>query len=95
MEQQVTVSRSGAVGTIALNRPGALNALSAQMTDELIAAGAELERDSSIRCVVVCGEGPHFSVGGDVKNFREQMTTNREATVAGREALVLRTHQFI
>ena len=57
------------VGTLTLNRPKALNALTPQMKDEMADAVTRLEFDPAVRCVVVKGAGEHFMAGGDVKGF--------------------------
>jgi 2-(1,2-epoxy-1,2-dihydrophenyl)acetyl-CoA isomerase len=90
----ITESADG-IGTITLNRPAALNALSSQMTDDLIAATARLERDPSVRCVVIRGAGEHFMAGGDVKNFHKSLLENREAHLAAFEMRVVKAHQMI
>ena len=59
----------GAVATITLNRPEALNALSWDMNQELAELSSRLELDDSVRCVVLQGAGEHFMAGGDIKGF--------------------------
>ncbi len=54
-----------AVATITLARPDRLNALNAQMVDELRSAVTEIGR-SSARCLMMTGEGRGFSSGADV-----------------------------
>ena len=54
-----------AVATITLARPDRLNALNAQMVDELRAGVEEVGR-SSARCLMITGEGRGFSSGADV-----------------------------
>lgn len=73
MSDDVLLSRDGAVATLTLNRPQALNALSHAMGRGLRANLARLERDASIRCVVIQGAGDHFMAGGDVKNFADSL----------------------
>lgn len=59
-------TREGAVATVRLNRPDALNALSEPMKDELGAIFGELGRDPSVRAVVLCAAGRTFCASGDV-----------------------------
>lgn len=54
---------------ITLNRPQAHNALNAQMRDELVNALQVAVADPSIRHIVLDGNGPSFSSGGDVDEF--------------------------
>ncbi|HXG50930.1 MAG TPA: enoyl-CoA hydratase/isomerase family protein [candidate division Zixibacteria bacterium] len=51
---------------ITLNRPGALNAITEEMMEELDHALAEAETDPEIRAVVIAGSGGNFSAGEDI-----------------------------
>jgi len=62
----VLVERDGAVGVVLLNRPEALNALSGDLMDALVAALEELDGDESIGCIVVGGSERVFAAGADV-----------------------------
>jgi 2-(1,2-epoxy-1,2-dihydrophenyl)acetyl-CoA isomerase len=57
------------IAVITLNRPQARNAMSGDMTAGLERALDEVERDASIRCVVITGAGGAFCAGGDVKGM--------------------------
>src|ERR671919_479604 len=61
------------VGTLTLNRPSVLNALSADMARALPEVLARVASDEAVRCVVIRGAGSHFMAGGDVKFFREAL----------------------
>lgn len=66
MTDEVVLDRSRAVGTITLNRPNKLNALTPRMY-ELISDGVrELDADPDIRVLVLRGEGRAFSAGYDM-----------------------------
>jgi enoyl-CoA hydratase/carnithine racemase len=54
------------VATITLNRPDKLNAFTAQMRDELIAAFDLTDADDAVRAVVVTGAGRAFCAGADL-----------------------------
>jgi 2-(1,2-epoxy-1,2-dihydrophenyl)acetyl-CoA isomerase len=86
---------AGAIATITLNRPAALNALSPEMMERLIEVTARIERDESIRCVVMRGAGEHFMAGGDVKRFHKALTEDRENYLRERERQVVAAHQLI
>ena len=58
-----------AVGLIRLNRPEALNALNAQLIDELNVALQDFESDSRIGCMVVTGSAKAFAAGADIKEM--------------------------
>jgi enoyl-CoA hydratase/carnithine racemase len=66
----VRVEIEDAVGTIRLDRPP-MNALNAQMQDELAAAAAEVTADAGIRAVVLYGGGKVFAAGVDIKEMAE------------------------
>jgi enoyl-CoA hydratase/carnithine racemase len=67
--ETIIVSRSDQAGTITLNRPEVLNAINGKMLDELDAALTELERDESVRVIVLTGAGRAFSAGRDAKEI--------------------------
>jgi enoyl-CoA hydratase len=64
--EHVDVEADGAVGWIWLNRPAKHNAMSADMWSDLPAAVSQLTSDDQIRCIVVAGRGPSFTVGIDL-----------------------------
>lgn len=56
--------------TITINRPDKLNALNKTVFDELNAALDEIEKDESIRSVIITGAGPKaFVAGADISEF--------------------------
>lgn len=57
--------------TIWLNRPDALNAMSWDMMRALGSALEGVERDDSVRAVLIIGRGRAFSAGGDIKAYRQ------------------------
>jgi enoyl-CoA hydratase len=77
----VLYSVESGVATIMLDRPEARNALNGAMCDELCAAAARAAADSSVRLVLMRGNGPVFCAGADVKE-RQGMT--KEAVRARR-----------
>jgi enoyl-CoA hydratase/carnithine racemase len=67
--QTISYEQVGAVGWLRLNRPERLNAMTVEMWEELAKLGESLGDDSSIRCLVVMGEGRAFSSGIDVEHL--------------------------
>ena len=65
----ITLSRDGGVLHITLNRPEARNAMSLAMVEELMATFEAVERDESVRALVLRGGGGHFCAGGDIKDM--------------------------
>jgi 2-(1,2-epoxy-1,2-dihydrophenyl)acetyl-CoA isomerase len=65
-EPLVLTARDGAVCTITLNRPKALNSFTADMHIALVAALGEVEADTGVRCLVITGAGRGFCAGQDL-----------------------------
>lgn len=61
----------GRVALLTLNRPEALNALNAQLINELNHALDELEQDRDIGCIVLTGSAKAFAAGADIKEMAE------------------------
>lgn len=66
-ESPVVVETSGAVRTVRLNRPEAMNALNLAAKEALRDALAAAAEDESVRCVVLTGTGRAFCVGQDLR----------------------------
>lgn len=94
-EPQVLIELTQGIATITLNRPAALNALTAEMMEGLIDASARFERDGEVRCVVIRGAGDNFMAGGDLKSFHKSLTEDRDGYVGRREMHVVAAHQLI
>jgi len=65
-QQEVTVTRAGAVLTVTLNRPQRLNAVTTDGLDDLADLLEEVAQDDTVRVVVVTGAGRAFSSGADL-----------------------------
>ncbi|MDQ5894001.1 MAG: Enoyl-CoA hydratase/isomerase family protein [Actinomycetota bacterium] len=65
----IEVSVDGSVGELVLNRPDKLNALSAQLLNELIVASSWFTAQAEVKVVVVRGAGRAFSAGADLAGF--------------------------
>jgi 2-(1,2-epoxy-1,2-dihydrophenyl)acetyl-CoA isomerase len=64
----------GQIGTLTLNRPDFLNAMSPDLIGELTVAAAWLADRAPIRALIVTGAGRAFSSGGDVNWFKRGVT---------------------
>jgi enoyl-CoA hydratase/carnithine racemase len=60
----------GEIGTLTLNRPDSLNAMSPELIGELTVAAAWLADRAPLRALIVTGAGRGFSAGGDVNWFK-------------------------
>jgi 2-(1,2-epoxy-1,2-dihydrophenyl)acetyl-CoA isomerase len=63
----VRVEREGAVATIVLDRPQAMNSLTRASRRELLAAIKAAARDRAVRALVLTGEGRAFCAGQDLR----------------------------
>lgn len=73
--ETILVEQRGRVGWITLNRPHALNALNAQLAEEVAHAAAAFDADDSIGAIVVTGSEKAFAAGADIKEM-EAMTAS-------------------
>jgi 2-(1,2-epoxy-1,2-dihydrophenyl)acetyl-CoA isomerase len=62
------------IGTLTLNRPDSLNAMSPELIGELTVAAAWLADRAPIRALIVTGAGRAFCSGGDVNWFKRGVT---------------------
>ncbi|MGE0724042.1 MAG: enoyl-CoA hydratase/isomerase family protein [Alphaproteobacteria bacterium] len=69
MDAPVLLQVDGPIARVTLNRPTVLNALEPGMAAALLDVLQRLERDPSVRVVVLNGAGAAFMAGGDVKMF--------------------------
>src|SRR5215475_11236283 len=70
--QTIIVETKGRVGVVRLNRPNALNALNAQLIEELSAALDSFEADDGIGCIVITGNEKAFAAGADIKEMQSK-----------------------
>ena len=71
--ETITTETDGAVTTITLNRPQALNALSSVVLDELIDAFSAYQNDDSQLCAILTGSGDKaFAAGADIKEMSDK-----------------------
>jgi len=70
MAEFVRVERDQGIATIRLDRPK-MNALNAQVQDEIAAAALEVDADPGVRAVVLYGGEKVFAAGADIKEMAE------------------------
>jgi enoyl-CoA hydratase len=66
---EILVEQRGRVGLITLNRPGALNALNATLTDETVEAACHFDADPGVGAIVITGSSKAFAAGADIKEM--------------------------
>jgi enoyl-CoA hydratase/carnithine racemase len=85
LSDRIELAISNGIAEVRLNRPDKLNALDVEMFEALAAAGSELQQAPGLRAVVLCGNGPSFSVGIDLAT----LSSASDSPVA---SLASRTH---
>ena len=65
----VHVAQAGPLARVTLHHAARLNAMSRAMWRELRDVFAALQRDASVRCVLVRGDGGNFCAGGDIAEY--------------------------
>ena len=68
--ETLEIEVDGQIGTLTLNRPDSLNAMSPDLIGELTTAAAWLADRAPIRALIVTGAGRAFCSGGDVNWFK-------------------------
>lgn len=67
----LTLDTVGGLAHLRLDRPGQHNAIDAMMARDLARAATALAADGSVRAVLLRGNGPMFSAGGDIGDFTD------------------------
>lgn len=81
MTEHVIITTADGVMEIKFNRADKRNALTQPMYGAVADAFAAAAEDKSVRCVVLCAAGDHFSAGNDISDFagRPAAATNTES----------------
>jgi 2-(1,2-epoxy-1,2-dihydrophenyl)acetyl-CoA isomerase len=69
--QYIILEKKDRIATLTLNRPDRLNAFSLAMIKEARQAVNEVERDNTVRALIITGMGRGFSAGLDMDAFDE------------------------
>ena len=71
--ETILIDVSERVGTLTLNRPDAMNALSARMLAEVREVIGDWDRDPQVRAIVVSGSDKVFAAGADIGEMVDQV----------------------
>lgn len=87
--RNILVETDGAVAIITLNRPKALNALNAELLDELVHALEAIDAEDALHAIVLTGSERAFAAGADIKEmgpktYMDMFKTNYFARVSER-----------
>jgi len=83
-EPLVTRTDADGIATLTLNRPKKFNALSLAVLESLLEELTKLEKDSSVRVVILAGEGKAFCAGHDLKEMRDDTSRLAMQTLFGK-----------
>src|SRR3954469_23210901 len=83
--QQLTYAEDGPIVRLTLNRPHARNALSIQLSDELVHALERVRDSATTKILVIGGAGGTFCAGDDITEMRQWGTA---------EAVMRRVHGY-
>jgi len=75
MKTGILSGRDGVIATVTLVNPDKLNALNAAMWQQLDDCFRALDADTSLRCVILRGEGEAFAAGGDLVEMQTARAT--------------------
>jgi 2-(1,2-epoxy-1,2-dihydrophenyl)acetyl-CoA isomerase len=67
--ETIELSVADGIARLTLNRPDAANGIDLALANDLRDATFAINRDPSVRVVLLAGNGPRFCGGGDVKGF--------------------------
>lgn len=74
----ISIDVDGDIGTMTLNRPKVLNAMSPDLIADLVTAAGWLADRAQLRGLLVTGSGRAFSAGGDVTWFKRGLEESGE-----------------
>lgn len=83
----ILVNIDDGIATITLNRPKAMNAWNSQMAVDLSEAMLALDKDDSVRAIVVTGAGRVFCAGADLSGGDKTFSTDKDGDQDARRAL--------
>jgi 2-(1,2-epoxy-1,2-dihydrophenyl)acetyl-CoA isomerase len=85
--ETILVDKKDWIGTITMNRPDRLNAMTSTMLLELAWAFHQVEADREIRVVILTGAGDAFSSGADIRDSAQALEKREEGALARNERL--------
>ena len=71
MEQSIILDIDAGVAQITLNRPQSLNSFNSEMNTAMLSALKQVSKDSSVRCLLITGNGRGFCAGQDLGNRKQ------------------------
>lgn len=87
--------REGGIAELVLFGPARGNAMGPDFWRELPAAVAELQADGALRCLIVRGEGEHFSYGLDLPGMGAELGALLGDGASGRAAIIAQARRMV
>ena len=81
MSEALTHAQQDGVLTVSFNRPDKKNALTLAMYEALVEVLGRADEDSSVRAIVLRGEGGTFTAGNDLGDFMKNPPTSMDTPV--------------
>lgn len=76
--EYIQVDQEESIGIIRLNRPKVLNALNRKMVSEIVQSMREMDRNDSVRVIVLYGNGKSFAAGADITEMAQDDSIHLE-----------------
>ena len=88
--ESLLLEKKDSIATITLNAPEKLNAISTKMKASLLSAMEEVNKDDSVKVVILTGAGRGFCAGhdisGDFGTAKEELSLSQRMGLASNEA---------
>jgi len=94
MSKLLLTEDRGAVRILTLNRPEKYNALNTELTQALVTALEDADRDEAVRALVLTGAGSGFCSGADLGEFKD-LTPDNQVKVLARADLTTRAQRLL
>jgi len=76
--RSIIYKKENGAATIILNRPRALNALNAELIDELLDSVRQASEDKEVKVLILTGAGRAFCFGADISEFNQAQEKPRK-----------------
>jgi 2-(1,2-epoxy-1,2-dihydrophenyl)acetyl-CoA isomerase len=95
MGEPLLLEKNGPVATMTFNQPEKANALDPAWLPRMMRFVQEIEHDSSIRCVLIKGNGKHFMAGGSLEYMDRFMSSPPEERAILAEGPIHQYNQMV
>lgn len=79
--ETIVTSQTADIITVSLNRPDVHNAMNEQLMVELTQCFQQLSTNSSIRCIILTGNGKSFCAGADLNWMKSMVSYTKEENI--------------